>query len=346
MGDTILVSVAIVLPLVFGGCLVAFVKRRRAARAPARWPQLMLGNSVVLLLLLSVVFLMGESYYRFIYDSTDSFARTRTSERWFERHFQRNNAQIRDSVDYMFARRNHRPRITFVGDSFTAGHGIANAEDRFANRIRNARRGAWEVHVFADIGRDTGEELKLIPSLQHYRYDCDVVVLVYCLNDIGDLIPQQQSIAGRAAQPESRPGFLVEHSFLLNTYYYRLKARFDPLVSGYYDYLLAAYDGPIWDAQQERLRELRNQCQAAGGRLQVVIFPFVHALGPTNQYRPIHGKLARFWQESDVPYLDLLPTLEEHASESLMVNRYDAHPNERAHAIAADAIVKFLEQNL
>jgi len=46
------------------------------------------GNSLVLLLMLSTLFLIGESYYRFVYDATDSFSQTRTSQRWFERHFE------------------------------------------------------------------------------------------------------------------------------------------------------------------------------------------------------------------------------------------------------------------
>jgi len=346
LGDNILYAAAALVPLILSGCLYVFARRRRSATDPAGWRPIILGNGLVVLLLLSIVFLIGESYYRFVYDATDSFSQTRTSRQWFERHFQYNNAQVRDSVDYVFSRRSNRPRFSFVGDSFTAGHGVADVEDRFANRIRSAKRGAWEIHTFADVGRDTGEEIKLIPSLLQYRYDFDRVVLVYCLNDINDIVPQQQRIAERASQPDRRPGFLVEHSFLINTYYFRLKARFDPNVSQYYDFVRTAYDGPIWDQQQERLKGFHDSCHDAGGRLSVVIFPFMHLLGPDNSYKPTHEKIDQFWHAIDVPCLDLLPTFEQHASENLTVNRYDAHPNERAHAIAADAIREFLESQL
>jgi hypothetical protein len=43
-----------------------------------------------------------------------------------------------------------------------------------------------------------------------------------------------------------------------------------------------------------------------------------------------------------VPVLDLRPVLESHAGEGLTVNRFDAHPNERAHALAAAAIEREL----
>jgi hypothetical protein len=334
------------MPLVLGGCLYGFARRRRSAHASPSWCQIFVGNALVLLLLLSVVFLAGESYYRFVYDATDSFSQTRTSQRWFERHFEYNNAQVRDSENYVFNRRSNRPRFTFIGDSFTAGHGIVDVENRFTNRIRQAKRGAWEIHTIADVGRDTGDEIKLIPSLLQYRYDFDHVVLVYCLNDINDIVPQSQRIVARSSQPEHRPGFLVEHSFLINTHYFRFKVRHDPEVIKYYYFVLAAYEGPIWQQQRERLEQFRDSCHNAGGRLSVVIFPFVHQLGPDNPYKATHEKLSRFWHELDVPCRDLLPAFEQHPGENFTVNRYDPHPNERAHAIAADAIQEFLESQL
>jgi hypothetical protein len=346
LGDELLYAAAALFPLIVGGCLYVFARHRRAAKTRAGWRPIIGGNSLVLLLMLSILFLIGESFYRFVYDATDSFSQTRTSQRWFDRHFETNNAQVRDNENYIFNRRSSRPRFTFIGDSFTAGHGIANVEDRFTNRIRGAKRGAWEVHVFADVGRDTGEEIKLIPSLLQYNYDFDHVVLVYCLNDINDIVPQQQRIGERSSQPNRQPGFLVQHSFLINTYYFRLRARFDPEVSQYYDFVRAAYDGPIWEQQQERLKQFRDSCHNAGGRFSVVIFPFMHSLGPDNPYKPAHERLDHFCRENEVPYLDLLPTFEAHAGENLTVNRYDAHPNERAHAIAADAIREFLESQL
>ena len=342
----VLYAAAALLPLIFSGCLYAFVIQRRAAAAPSRWPHLVLGNALVLLVCLSVAFLMGETYYRFVYDATDSFSQTRTSGQWFERHFQRNNAGFRDSVDYAFSRRSSTPRVTFVGDSFTAGHGIANVEDRFANRVRAAKRGQWEVHVLAEVGRDTGAEIKLLRDLVREGYEFDRLGLVYCLNDINDIVPAQQNIAARAGQRGRRPGFIVEHSFFINTAYYRPKARLDPEVSQYYDFVRTAYDGPLWDQQRDRLREFHDTCQASGGRPVVVTFPFMHSLGPDNPYRPIHNKLDEFWGELETPHLDLLPVFERHAGERLTVNRYDAHPNEQAHAIAAEAIREFLEQQL
>ena len=46
--------------------------------------------------------------------------------------------------------------------------------------------------------------------------------------------------------------------------------------------------------------------------------------------------IAEYCRARKVPVLDLRPTLEPHASERLTVSRFDSHPNERVHALAAE----------
>ena len=61
------------------------------------------------------------------------------------------------------------------------------------------------------------------------------------------------------------------------------------------------------------------------------------ALALANEARLLRASLhiARLEYEAAI---DLLETLEPHAATGLTVNRYDAHPNERAHALAAEAL--------
>jgi hypothetical protein len=105
-----------------------------------------------------------------------------------------------------------------------------------------------------------------------------------------------------------------------------------------------AYSGPLWEQQKERLRAFRDLVQTRGGHLAVVTFPFLHALGPNYEYRFIHDKLDRLWQELGVPQLDLLSVYEGLPSSQLTVNRFDAHPNECANKLAGEAIDKWLQE--
>jgi hypothetical protein len=339
--DSTTYVVFLLLPVLSGGVLLALVRSWARAGQPKKGSLVIWARLVCFVCLTSLLLAGAEAYYRFGVDTTDSFGRTRINMRWFQRHWKLNQMGYRDSVTfYPLSRAPGKRRITFLGDSFTAGHGVSDVEDRFANQIRN--RGTDEVHVWADLGYDTGHAIELVQGLITNGYQFDRVVLVYTLNDIGDLSPEWKAMAEeiRSAPP---PPFLIRHSFFLDMCYYRLKARLNPDISNYCQSMLECYNGPLWEQQQRRLKQLRSLVESHGGRLLVVIFPFLQHLGPAYEFRAVHTKLDRFWQDLGVPYLDLLSVYEAHRGEKLTVNAHDAHPNVRAHALAAEAIEHFLK---
>lgn len=344
IGDVLVCALFLLLPVLIGAAGAWFIRWSGRAGRRQRAPTVILGNVLILAFLLSLLLAAGEFYFRFCYDTTDAFGLTRVNQRWFDRHWRLNRAGFRDSLsEYPPGRTPGRRRITFIGDSFTAGHGIPNVEDRFANRIRQL--GQDEVHVFAVNGYDTGDELYVAEELVRQGYQFDQVVLVYVLNDIGDVTGEAYAVDARV---RSKPptNFFIRHSFFLDTYYYWYRGRFDPDVSDYYQFVRKLYDGPTWEAQQKRLLSLRDFVASHGGRLRVVTFPFLHRLGPGYDYRPVHSQLDQFWREAGVPHLDLLPLFEASPAAKWTVNRHDAHPNLKAQALAAKALADFLRPDL
>ncbi len=315
-------------------------------KKPVPMRTLLAANALVLAGLLSVVVCGLEVYYRYFYDSTDLLGLTRISARWFERHYQYNKLEIRDNIEYMSTVAPGRKRVTFLGDSFTAGHGVADVDKRFVNLMRERTAGRLELHAAARNGFDTGQEVGALRLLADLGYETDVVVLVYVLNDVSDLIPAWQAHLARIYREQADEPFLVRHSYFINKLYYQLKATRDPGVANYFTSIRAAYDGPIWAQQQSRLAGLAEYCRFRNIRLLVVTFPFLQALGPDYAYAGIHRRLDRFWSELGVPHLDLLPVFASYAPEQVVVGKYDAHPNERAHAVAADAIGEFIDKQV
>jgi lysophospholipase L1-like esterase len=330
-------------PVVSLGLTMVFFRWIKRSKVPTGWGRLAVGNALVLLCLATPVLLAGETYFRFFCDTTDSLAYTRISERWVQRHWHVNSAGCRDNVEYSPALAPGTRRLSFVGDSFTAGHGIKDVEDRFPNRLRRARPD-WEVHVLAAVGLDTGGELALMKKAFAKGYQVDQVVLVYCLNDIGDLMPPQADATGRVLAELDNSGWFTRNSYMLNLGYHHYKASRDPYLGNYCSFVREAYSGALWEQQRERLKAFRDLVQDHGGHLAVVTFPLLNALGPNYEYRFIHDKLDQLWRELGVPQLDLLPVYEGLPPSQLTVNRYDAHPNERANRLAAEAIDKWLPQ--
>jgi len=330
-------------PVVAGFLLWRFARAVRAGRFARRWPRVLAGNFLVFLFLGATAFLGGEIWFRYFYDGTDAFNSSLASRRWFVRHYQRNNLHVRDNIAYELRLAPGRRRISFVGDSFTAGHGVGDMEKRFGNLVRRAAP-EFEVHVLAHPGFDTVLETGLIQLLASIGYEFDTVVLVYCLNDIGDLLPEWQRTLERLNSEAQSPGWLAAHSYFANTLYYRWQARRDPAVRNYFDDMKEAYRGATWAEQRELLASLRKLVSDKGGRLAVVSFPFLHALGPEYPWRFAHEQLDAFWREQGVPHLDLLPVFASQSPASVTLNRWDSHPNELAHALAAEAILKFLRE--
>jgi hypothetical protein len=300
-------------------------------------------NLCVALLAMGFLGLIGEIYYRYFYDTSDSFALSKNARRWFERHYQYNNLDARDNVNYFRIMPPGVKRLVFLGDSFTAGHGIAAVDERFANIIRAQTKGSLDILVLAQGGFETGQEVFVLNRFIREGYVRGSVVLVYCLNDINDLIPESRAIHEEIRQGVTEENVFVRNSYFINAYYYRLRAILDPNISNYYAFVKTAYEGDLWEKQKKRLLTVASTCREADIDLFVVTFPFLNALSEKYDYLDIHKKLGEFWQGADVPHLDLLNVYQNYAPDDLVVSRFDAHPNELAHQLAADAILQFLK---
>lgn len=319
------------------------IREARRSRPVGRGA-LIKGNVCVFMLLLSLLVLGGEIYFRFVYDETDSFGICKTTEDWFERHFHRNQTGFRDNFNYQPNVEPGLRRLTFIGDSFTVGHGIPNVEDRFANIIRRQRPRS-EIHVLAECGWDTADHLEMVNFLRPSGYEIDVVILVYCLNDIADIDPEWQQVLQRIYEG-SEPGFVVEHSYLFNTLHSRLRMAQEPDIANYYDFIRKAYAGPVWVEQRQRLKKIVDTVRNSRGRLLVVTFPFLHALGDDYPYQNIHRQMENFWKQQQVPHLDLLSLYQSGSAEEYMISPRDVHPNEHAHRLAAESVREFVDSAL
>ncbi len=344
-GENLVFGLFLVLPFVGGALLYFFARFIRRSSVQDGWLRLVLGNLLVLIFLLSWLPLAGETYYRFIYNTTSSLNFTKVSNRWFKYYWHLNPSGCRDNVDYFLKIKPGLRRITFVGDSFAAGHGIKNVEDRFSNRLRRMHP-EWEIHLLAQLGYDTGDELEYLKECLDQGYQIDQVVLVYCLNDVSDLFPEWGRTLDELTIDINDAGWLRRNSCLVNTLYYQIATAQDPNLKNYYQFIRDGYDGPIWEQQKQRLKAFRDLVQSHGGRLSVVTFPFVGAVGPHYEYQSVHDALGRCWRELGVPHLDLLPVYKDLPPGKITVNRQDPHPNAFAHQLATPVIDQFLAGQL
>lgn len=333
----------VLLPVAIGFCAVRFFRNRSQPNQPARWPALLAGNGLIFALLFSLLFLGFESYYRFVCDRTDAMGNTLVSAAWYARHHQTNSFGLRDNVDYPTALTPGKRRITFVGDSFTVGFGLKDVEDRFVNRIRHLHP-EWEVHAVAKPGLDTSTEVDIMHHLTVSNgYRLDLVVLVYNINDIGEVMPGWIEGYKKMMSDSFRQNWLCQNSYFVNLFYHRWQLRQNSYMRNYFDEVEAAYQGRLWEIEKMGLTAFGNLTRIRGGRLLVVTFPYMDT---GSRFKPVHDQLDQFWREKGVPHLDLFATFSNLPPAKLVVNAHDAHPNEYAHALAAEAIDEFLNREI
>lgn len=320
--------------------LIAFVlvRLRKTRSRRSRWA------AKIGLLVWTILFLatLAETVFALGYDTTDSFGLTLQSQRWHRRHCVTNDWGFRDAKNFHADKREGTSRMILLGDSFTYGQGIERVEDRFGDRLEKLIHQAGfknsEIYTFAEGGADTGTELRLLSDLDRRGLEADWLLLVYVLNDIETLVPESVYMIGTIIL-DTPSNFFLREFYLPNFLYYRVKQFSRPELQNYFGWLQNAYQGAPWKKQSERLDQFRNWCEKRNTKLLVVTFPFLQQLGPNYRFRAAHQTLADYWRQHNVPHLDLLEVFEDTNSGDLIVNRFDSHPNENAHRVAADAIM-------
>jgi hypothetical protein len=243
-------------------------------------------------------------------------------------------------------------RAVCIGDSFTWGVGVL-FDDAWPQRLERGlgwgRREPWQAINLAEPGLNAVQEASKLDS-EGLRYGPDVVVLGYVLNDSED---ETAAEARRAAdwvdEQKRRPSrleSLLDRSALVRMVRARVHATIENRrrIAGFRSMYEDGYSG--WIAAQGALRAMGGMCRERGVPLVVAIFPlFGNPLDARYPFTEAHAKVAQAAGEAGAKVVDLLPYYRGLDWRLLVVNgAADEHPNEIAHRIATQAILKAVEE--
>lgn len=331
--DYILLWVLFASIVIHTWCFFRFFPRDKHKRTG-----LVLGNALVLMTMLGTVFLIAESYFRFVAVHTDAFGMSLPAQRWFAIYGEQNELGLRDE-DWSAGDLPGVRRIAFVGDSYTYGWGIEDPADRFPDLIEKAlndRGQRVQTMNIAKPGWGTSDQIQPIKDMVNH-YGVDEVVLCYVPNDIEKLLPRTDAFD--PTEPPIVRWFNLDSSVFADYLYRLLVLPHSPTVKGYMDWLGEGFASePAWRAHQSDLGEIISFCRDKNVPLRVVLLPFI--AGETEKFKPqaIHATLKAFFEKNGVPVVDLLPVILEENPRDLIVNELDGHPNEKAHAMFAEKI--------
>jgi hypothetical protein len=349
LSDGYLIGMGIWL-LILIGLFFGVLLYRRQSRTKNR--RLALSNLGLSLCMLLGALTAAESAFACFADFSDTFNITNVSKRWLALHIdhEKNNEGMRDRMPFTKFAPVGRKRIIFLGDSFTVGHGVKQVEDRFSDRVAawldETAPGKYVVANLSEPGWETSQvQAHAAAVMFGLQADVSMFVYAYNLNDIEGYMQEagQQPLEGiYTSEPKF---FLFRDTYLFNWLYFRF-LQFRARNNTYFDRLAKAYETPAWDGLRIKLSQLHRECKEGHADFRMVIFPFLHDLNGPDSFHEARARLAAFCKSEKIPLLDLDPIFRQHAGENLMVSRFDAHPNERAHAIAAEAMEQHLLSDL
>lgn len=239
-------------------------------------------------------------------------------------------------------------RVISLGDSFAWGASV-EFEDAYPQRLERGltrrRHETWEVVNLALPGMNTVDHAAQLAE-EGMAYGPDVVLLGYVLNDSEDAQAAEARRAADWAQARSAPpGGFLSHSALVRFIETRLWATSENRrrVSGYKS--MYAEDAPGWIAGRHGLRSMGALCRERGIPFVVAVFPlFGNSLGEDYPFLEVHAKVATAAGEAGAKVVDLFPSYRGLRWELLVVDgAFDEHPNEIAHRVAANALLRALD---
>ena len=310
--------VFVAVTILLGMLLVTAAIQKRFKRLQGSARGLLITYFTVALLLV-----VGEGYFRFVYAESDGLP-TLASQNWLARYWQTNALGYRDP-DWNSDTLATRKTVLVVGDSFAAGWGIPNTDDRFGN-VLGKRLG--DDYATINLGKAGASTVEETDNLQKYPLDkADVVILQYYLNDIENAalsIGLDPKLDPTKGMPE-----WVNESYLANFAYWRLVARFQPAQEGtqtYWDWLYSMYDNSsVWAIHQKQLNQFADAAKQKGAKLIVVIFP--NMLDPFHSV-PYVDRVAQAFEAKGIESQNIVKLFDAAASMPLnerVVSERDAH---------------------
>jgi len=325
------------------GLVLVVAARRAGSRRVLRGVLLMAG---ALLLLVGVLETLA---YRFG-DHSDNNNRTFASRLWHERHWKPINSLGFRDVEH--AGEDHAgKRVLFVvGDSFMAGQGIDDAEDRCVDMLREQLGDGWSVILVAKPGWHTVNELEAIDGvIEQFGVRPDAVVLGYVLNDIvyADALrgsTELPEIPETVQLPESGVwGWLAARSYLFNDLAWQVMLDDSQHSTEQVSWQAIAdtYAEPgVWDRHAEDLHALVDRCRALGARLTVLVFPNLSDIEMT---RDAASRVAGFFREQGVDAIDLSERFTDSEGTGITVSAHDGHPSPAVHGLLSELLFPLIE---
>ncbi len=273
------------------------------------------------------------------------------------RQYRKNKLGLRDR-DFEASKPSVCRRILILGDSFTWGWGVNNESAVFPKLLEKMLNQKIDIPGVENIevlnggmpGSLTDQWVDLLIKTEA-DFQPDVVLVVFFLRD-GTLVksipdffdPIRNNIVER-----NRESILYRYLYsyrLLKDYIDRM------LVANLYtqkinrSYLGDKKQTVEWEKAKSNIRKIEQYENKRSAVIGLVVFPILVELDERYPFRAVCNTIMEFAMKNNIPAHSLLPAFMGLNGKDLWVSPYDQHPNEKAHLIAAQSMLPFVQDLL
>lgn len=311
----------------------AFIDRRVGKTA---------ANAATVLLSLFALLIALEAVFMFI-PRSHSADHTLASKLWYAKYWQPiNSLGFRDREPD-----NRNPVILFVGDSFTAGHGLKSVNDRFSDIVGRGLNTRQQKYSVVNIGRpnfDSRDEYEaMIDFIYRTRIKPVKIILQYCGNDIEGAAARNGLIFEGFRPPEDMNQFVLligSGSYFFNYVYFLLPREY--LGVSYIKYLTNAYKNDQVLAQhRDDLKLFVDYARQNSIPLMVVAFPFLTELEMSDALYV--NRIAGFFRTQGISVINVSDLARKMPVEERVVNQNDTHASIKLNKMIAAEILNRLK---
>ena len=236
-------------------------------------------------------------------------------------------------------------RIVLIGDSVAVGDGIFDFRDRFGQvlerDLNETSPQPVEIVTLARTGYSSSQEL-IVLECEAFAYDPDLILWSYVLNDPAH--PIYHDANGEIGKYFYTPKVHLFHFLATGLFGVKEKLADLSCPDEYHARIHCVY----WPNVEALFGRLGRVADARDTPIVPIIHPVFEEGRDFANYSltNLHEQLRALADDNQLPAIDLLDAYRPHHSDDLRQQlkvRFDPwHPNEKGHAIAADAIAQFL----
>jgi hypothetical protein len=241
--------------------------------------------------------------------------------------------------------------VFFVGDSFTAGWGVKNIQDRFgettANELAKKGKKINEINL-GRYGADTKLEFHLFEKfIYNTGIKPDQIILQFFVNDMDKFIPKNKKCISNTENIPRWKKMVIEGSYLanyINSLYPSNNSNFKPLKEcEYSEQLKHVYSSDsLWKKEELQLNKFLNYSTKNKIPLMIVFFPFMEDLKLAKKLN-IEKRINKYCIDNNIKLLNVTNYIQKIPKVKRQVSIMDSHASDIIHKITGKQLAEILK---